>query len=457
MLSLIPAHTYDYDQLWSLIRNRNQWFIKLRYLAVLSLLLFIFGCKFLIVIDLSSEQFAGLLMVSAAMLIYNLSIYAITKSDFLKDEAGKFNPMLLSFIQIQLDLLSLGLLVYYTGGVESPFYIFYIFHMIIGSMILPGRVIYTIAGAIVISFFGLSFLEFSGVVAHHTLIGYINSPQYNDIEYVLINGFAFGVMMILGVFFANSIASSLYRREQELRITLDKLNEAERIKQRYTMGVVHEIKSPIVAVQSFLDLIIGNFAGPVSDSVGDKIKKARNRSDEAIQIINDVLSISKLKLLDSIAKDELDLPEILRTIINKKTSQAENKEISLQFIDKRTARLTTIGDKNLLEVVFSNLIGNAIKYTNNGGKVEIVISDNENKTEIEICDNGIGIPDTDKEKIFSEFYRASNVRQKSTEGTGLGLSVVKQIIDQHKGSITFESPSRLADDNGPGTSFTVII
>ena len=396
-------------------------------------------------------------MVSAAMLIYNLSIYAITKSDFLKDDACKFYPMLLSFIQIQLDLLSLGLLVYYTGGVESPFYIFYIFHMIIGSMILPGRVIYTIAGAIVISFFGLSFLEFSGVVAHHTLIGYINSPQYNDIEYVLINGFAFGVMMILGVFFANSIASSLYRREQELRITLDKLNEAERIKQRYTMGVVHEIKSPIVAVQSFLDLIIGNFAGPVSDSVGDKIKKARNRSDEAIQIINDVLSISKLKLLDSIAKDELDLPEILRTIINKKTSQAENKEISLQFIDKRTARLTTIGDKNLLEVVFSNLIGNAIKYTNNGGKVEIVISDNENKTEIEICDNGIGIPDTDKEKIFSEFYRASNVRQKSTEGTGLGLSVVKQIIDQHKGSITFESPSRLADDNGPGTSFTVII
>jgi len=81
--------------------------------------------------------------------------------------------------------------------------------------------------------------------------------------------------------------------------------------------------------------------------------------------------------------------------------------------------------------------------------------DNDKYVEIEVTDNGIGIPNEDINKIFNDFFRASNIKDKSYEGTGLGLSVVKQIIEKHGGSISVESPSKLAMENKPGASFKI--
>jgi len=455
MLNLIPEHTYDYKELWILIRKRNGWLVNLRYFAFLFLLFFLVVSKYFFKLEYTDEQFYVLIAITFCILIYNLLIFYISKSEIVKDKPVGVNPIVISLIQIQLDLLMLGLIVYFTGGIESPFYIFYIFHMIIGSMILPGYVVYTIAGIIVVSFYLLSFGEYSGLITHYGVGGLYNSSIYNNLEYVIIFATAFGVMMVVSVFLANSITSALYRREQDLKITLDKLNNAEKIKQKYTMGVVHEIKSPIAAVQSYLDIILGKYAGPVSDNVEDKLHKAKHRSEEAIEIINDVLHISRLKLLDEIQKEEVNVYEVLNGIIIKKKIQAESKNISLNIFDKRKKKKNILADKNLLDLAFSNLIGNAIKYTGENGTIEIFLSDNDEYVSIEICDNGIGIPNTDKKKIFSEFYRASNVKHSKTEGTGTGLSVVKQIIEQHGGGITFTSPSRLADEKGQGTSFNV--
>ncbi|MBI5402934.1 MAG: HAMP domain-containing histidine kinase [Ignavibacteriae bacterium] len=455
MLNLIPKHTYDYQQLWALIRKRNKWLIDLRYFAFLFLLIFLFTTRYAMKLEYTDEQFTVLVSIGICILLYNLILYYVSNSGAVNDSPEGLNPITLSLIQIQVDILSLALIVYFTGGIESPFYIFYIFHMIIGSMILPGYAIYTIAAIVVVSFCGLSFAEFYGAIEHVGIGGIYTAPIYNDFEYVLIFSGAFGIMMMVSVFLANSITSALYRREQDLKITLDKLNNAEKIKQKYIMGVVHEIKSPIAVVQSFLDLVLGKFAGPISENVEDKLTKARHRSDEAIQIINDVLHISRLKLMGEIEKSEVDIAEVLNINIVKREAQTKAKNISLTLEDKREKKKNIPGDRNLLDLAFSNLIGNSIKYTNSGGKIEIVISDGGEYTEIEVCDNGIGIPSQDHGKIFSEFYRASNVKHKYQEGTGTGLSVVKQIIDQHDGGITFTSPSRLADEKGTGTSFVV--
>lgn len=455
MPSLIPEHTYDIHELWILIRKRNRWLINIRYFAFLSLLLFTISTKYFIGLQYSTEQFTILMVLSVCILAYNLLFYYVSNSAVVKDEPGGINPIVISLIQIQVDLIVLGLIVYYTGGIESPFYIFYIFHMIIGSMILPGYVIYTIAGVLVVLFSALSFGEYSGLIAHYGIPGLYDSPMYNNLEYVIIFAAAFGIMMIVSVFLANTITTALYRREQDLKITLDKLNNAEKVKQKHIMGVVHEIKSPIAAVQSYLDLILGKYAGPVPEGVEDKLNKARHRSDEAIQIINDVLYISRLKLQEGIEKSEVDILEVIKTNIRKREVQADSKKIKMALIDKRENAKSISGDKSLLDLAFSNLIGNSVKYTEEDGRIEIVLSDRGEYTEIEVCDNGIGIPDKDKGKIFSEFYRASNVKHKIQEGTGTGLSVVKQIIEQHGGTISFESPSRMMDGRGRGTSFKV--
>jgi signal transduction histidine kinase len=127
----------------------------------------------------------------------------------------------------------------------------------------------------------------------------------------------------------------------------------------------------------------------------------------------------------------------------------------LNFFDGRTIKKMIKGDKYLLEIAFSNLISNAVKYVGNNGLIELDMIDTGTYVEIEVSDNGIGIPKNDLDKIFNDFFRASNIKDKSYEGTGLGLSVVKQIVERHNGSISAESPSKLRMENKPGASFKI--
>jgi signal transduction histidine kinase len=187
------------------------------------------------------------------------------------------------------------------------------------------------------------------------------------------------------------------------------------------------------------------------------LSRAKVRSGEAIDMINDVLKISKLRLLDEISTEEVELHKIVVATIKKMAANIKAKHIMLNFIDGRTFKGIVKGDKFLLEIAFSNLIGNAVKYVGNNGLIEVALTNKQNEETITISDNGIGIPAQDLEKIFRDFYRASNIKEKSYEGTGLGLSVVKQIIERHNGSISVESPSHISSDNKPGAAFTITL
>lgn len=111
----------------------------------------------------------------------------------------------------------------------------------------------------------------------------------------------------------------------------------------------------------------------------------------------------------------------------------------------------------MLELALSNLIANAIKYVNTDGKIEIILDEVDRKLLIEICDNGIGIPKEDINQIFDQFYRASNIDKIKHEGSGMGLALVKEIIERLGGEIIVKSPSHLATENNPGTSVEILI
>ena len=115
------------------------------------------------------------------------------------------------------------------------------------------------------------------------------------------------------------------------------------------------------------------------------------------------------------------------------------------------------GDKFLLDIAFSNLIGNSIKYGIDGGSIEATINSDSSNLIIEVCDNGVGIPESELPKIFKDFYRAANVKKIIAEGSGLGLSVVKRIVERHGGTIKAKSPSRMATKNHPGTCITILL
>ena len=455
MITLVPTWAHHYDAFWDAIKRRNNWFIKLRYGAVLMLVAFLLSAELILHAAYTDLQVKVFIILVLAILVYNISFQKISKK--LKCIPGKFNPLHLSLVQMLFDLYVLTLLVYYTGSIESPLFMLFVFHMIIGSLILPGKIIYSLAGLVIVVFFSLTFGEYFNILTHYNVKGFLQVPIYNNLHFLLAYDVVFAFVIIFSVVLANHIAVQLYKMEQELVESINKLNEAEIEKQKYVMGVVHEIKTPLSALHSYLDLILQKYLGPLNEKVEEKLLRARARSDEALQLTNDVLKISKLRLLDEIGNEEIDLNELLLSIHQQQKIIIQSKNISFTLNDYRINKRKIKGDPLLLEIAFSNLINNAVKYVKENGIIEVKLNSDNGSIFISISDNGIGIPHKDLKNIFRDFYRASNIKQKSYEGTGLGLSFVKQIIERHSGEIKVESPSGLGDENNPGTSFVVTI
>ena len=453
MIHLVPSWARNYEEFWESIKERNAWFIKLRYVAVLMLITFLSLTTFIFRIKFSPTQFYAISGVALSIGLYNLVLIRLQK--YLKNSDSGFNPIHFSIIQMVLDLAALTLLVYYTGGIESPLFLLFVFHMVIGSIILPEYIIYAAAALLICIFSGLVLMEYFAVIPHHYVAGFLLFPFYNNITFIAVFLIVFAFVLVVTVMLTNGIAKELYKMEENLLDSLDKLKAAEIEKENYITGVVHEIKTPIAAVQSYLDLILQKFVGPINPQMEDKLKRTRARSDEAIQMINNILKISRLKLMDDLPAEELDLKRIICSAHERLKMQVESKNINFTLKDNRTFKRKIMGDKFLLEIGFSNIISNAIKYGDKGGRIVITMDDDGDGTEIKVCDNGVGIPQSEIDNIFKEFYRGSNIRHKGYEGVGLGLSVVKQILKRHGGIISVKSPSQIGDSNHPGTCFII--
>ncbi len=455
MISLIPSWAHHYDEFWKTLRGRNLWFIKLRYGAAVVLLLVLFVSEFIISIKFSPVQHYAILLVTFIILGYNVILHYLRRYVVLKPDS--FNPIHHSLIQMLLDITALFLLVYFTGSIESPLFLLFAFHMIIGSLILPGVVIYGIAFCIAAVFTSLVLLEYHGVLFHHSVAGFLSVPIYQDFNYIISVTVLFCFLIFVIVLLTNRIARQLYTNEQQLVETIQKLNKAEEEKQKYIIGVVHELKSPIAAVQSYIEMILQKYLGPLNENVETRLRSARERADEAIQMINNILKISRLRLMSEISFENIDVKEILCAILEKLKGGIEAKKIDVKLTDDRLLRTPVRGDKFLFEMAVSNLLSNAVKYVPQGGSVDIILAETETGIDLDISDNGVGIPMKDQENIFKDFYRASNIKNKGYEGAGLGLSIVKQIILRHGGTISVESPGRIADNKSPGSTFKVFI
>lgn len=453
MISLIPEWAHHYGEFWRAIRTRNLWFIRLRYFAVVMLIAFVVLGELFANFQLTKLQIIATLTISILILIYNVTIHYTRR--FVGCEVDKFNCLHLSIIQMGLDLVALMFVVYYTGLIESPLHLFFIFHMIIGSLILPGKIVYLAAGLVSASFGLLAMFQRYDIVGMHFIHGLYTNVRPQTLIYDILFIIIFSFMLFVSVYIANKISKQLYKREQQLRTTLEKLNQAEIAKQKYLIGVVHEIKTPVAATYSILDLIIKKYVGPVDSEVERKLFRAKQRTEETISLLNDLLRISKLKILDVRSTEEIDLKYLLESLIDKQLEIIKSKSITLNLIDKREVNKKIKSDSVLLELALSNLLSNAVKYVNQNGIIMIVVYENENRLMIEFSDNGIGIPKDSQSRIFNQFYRAANVDKTKHEGTGMGLAIVKEIVEMFGGTISVASPSRIGTENNPGTTFEI--
>ncbi len=451
MFSLIPAWSNNFEKFWESICQRNLLFIKLRYLASVALFSFAIFSEKIFHIHLQGIQNSALLIISVSLFFYNIAIHLLRAK--IKPTAECFNPLHLSLLQISVDLTLLLIIIYFTGGIESPFLPFFIFHMIIGSLILPGRIVYLSALAVVFSTTLIALAEYNGILQHYCIYGLLNGELYNRFSFVAITLPVFIFTLLFSVYLANNIARQLYVQEGQLVQALKELKTLNDKKQKYIMGVMHEIKSPVTASQSIVELILEGYLGKIPENIKEKLKRISFRNNEAIEMINDVLRISRLHLLGENEFEEVDPSTLLEEAKEKFQETAERKEltISIKLPKGKIQKLKC--DKKVLQLALSNIFSNAVKYTPAKGKIEATVNFLKDFVEIKVCDNGKGIPPEEQEKVFIPFYRLR--REGEKEGVGFGLALVKEIVNQHKGDILIESPSYLGSEENPGTCFLI--
>ena len=213
-ISLIPSWAQHYEEFWESVKVRNNWFIKLRFSAVLMLVIFLTTTGLIFKISFTPVQFYAISAITLAIFLYNIILVRIQK--YLKYSDEGFNPIHFSILQMVLDLYALCLLVYYSGGIESPLFLLFIFHMVIGSMILPKFVIYSSACLVIFVFSAIVLSEYFGLISHHSIAGFLEFPFYNNISYITVILAVFAFVLIITVMLANEIANKLYKMEENL-------------------------------------------------------------------------------------------------------------------------------------------------------------------------------------------------------------------------------------------------
>jgi signal transduction histidine kinase len=224
----------------------------------------------------------------------------------------------------------------------------------------------------------------------------------------------------------------------------------EKTKSEFVSLIAHQLRTPISSMRWMLKELIEEKRGKLNKGQKGYLEDLYSNSERIVQFLNDLLSAIRIEEGRFLRKKEpFSLEAIVELVIKLFQSEIEERKINLKY-ERPSKRLPLVKvDVEGIKTVVENLLDNALRYTPEGGEIEISLTTPVTETELQfsIKDNGIGIPEDQKERIFTRFFRASNAIKKETEGSGLGLYISKNIIEAHGGKIWFESKE------GKGTTF----
>ncbi len=416
--------------------RRAYWLIKLRWIAIAGVYLVIFLADNILDV---SVQSLPLYCIAAALVLENIISLLLLKH-LLKTQTAKGFTSVRRVIhfQISVDLLILTILLHYSGGIENPFVIYFIFHMAVASILLSVRESYLQATFAVCLLSLLGLLEYKGVVPHHCLEGFVAQGAHSSGFYIL------GTIMILAstfylvIYMISDISSQLRKQEEAYRQANTELKQKDRIKDEYVSRVTHDIKGHLAAIQSCLDVVVDKLVGPLNEQQADFINRAHRRTQKVTHFVKTLLKLTQMRLSNKIEMGIFSMNNTINNAVAAVRIKANRKSITLNC-NIKPAVGEILGNQLAIEEMITNLLLNAIKYTPANGAVEISASIQDDYVYMEVVDTGIGIPQKELPKVFDEFYRATNAKKVEEDGTGLGLSIVKQIVERHGGQIGVES------------------
>jgi signal transduction histidine kinase len=445
---------------------RLRVFIKMRWVAIGGVVVITLAARYGFNIGFPTLP---VYIVCLLMVIYNLVLIRQVQSiEKLPPERVIPKVRQFTYSHILLDMFALITLLHFSGGMENPFVFFFVFHIVLASIGLNYRMVYllsTIALIMVTLLFGL---EYAGVIPHVNLVGFVLPTRYRDVSRLLAELMALAILLYGITYVTTSIAGELRKRQRQVvdlreRLLEEKTGELQRasgeiskLKEerdkflRFIGIAAHDLKAPLTAIQGFLWVMLGGFAGELSEKQRNMLDRSSHRITELLGLISDLLDIPRIETGQVVQEmKEVSLRQVIMTSVDSQRGLAEGKNIKLK-VDISEGFPKVMGSTTRLQQVVTNLVNNAINYTQSGS-VTVHAMERDKDLLVEVSDTGIGIPAQDIPKLFEDFFRASNVEIK---GTGLGLSISRRIIEAHGGKIWAESPVP-GSDGGSKFSFTL--
>jgi len=227
----------------------------------------------------------------------------------------------------------------------------------------------------------------------------------------------------------------LYRLAKSLNRMFDRLENSFETQKEFIASASHELKSPLALLQLSMEDLIQK------PDLPERLRQQLTRQTDIVRrmsrLVKNLLDLSALELKECFDLKEIDLAEMLKSVLSDYEVVFNAKKIDVR--EQIPSKLIVKGDREHLQRVFINLIDNAIKYNHEGGKIEFKVSAKNRGVQISLFNTGTGIPAADLDRVFEQFYRVEKSRSAEYGGSGLGLSIVKRIIELHGGRIDIES------------------
>jgi len=228
--------------------------------------------------------------------------------------------------------------------------------------------------------------------------------------------------------------------------------ELDKAKTEFVSLASHQLRTPAATIKWYVDSIMAGNLGDITQKQRDYLERVQKVNENMIELVETLLNISRIEIGSiNIEKKEVSVPQIIDSVLLELSTAIETKKLNV--LREYNGSLEHIeADPKLLRIVVQNIISNAVKYTKPMGIIKIGLKDSFGEKAVVVSDTGIGIPEEDRDKIFTKLFRASNAQIESeSQGTGLGLYLVKSVVEAMGGSIDFVS------EVGKGSTFTVRI
>ncbi len=364
-------------------------------------------------------------VLAGTLIMANIFFYIFTRR--LNEDSPNRAVEANIWLQIIVDLIVVTVMVHMIGSTITFIAFTYLFHIALACIFFPQKysLLVTLLAAFLYIFTVvleiLEVLPAAGVLTETTRL-YKQGPHM----VMIIAGSAVFVWLVVW-YFISSLSTAVRKRDQQLATANAQLIKADEEKTQKMLITTHELKAPFAGIESNIQVLKYQFWNEIPESVKELINRIDVRAQTLRERITQILVLGDLKTrpTDEKLSEPVDLKSVMDTVIENINEKAMERNV---ILDVNVPSTSALGNKEDLRILFSNLVTNAIVYSNEGGRVKISTKQVEDEVLLSVSDYGIGIRDDALPHIFEEYYRTKEASKFNKMSTGLGLSIVKEIV-----------------------------